>query len=201
MPINPVFRHSFQGIAVLILSACLLLVSSDYNFSQFKHGPFKGILVRSQSPNHTIRTYEFPTSLPRSVAQQSSRQYFSGNHPSTFVKRDPASEEDFERAKEHGDVAYNEIQAAFSGCETNAQEFAPEALNNGWSRKRDQNDFLEEAWADTFQDLLKPEGDKVPTKERVFNVRVVQDKAFTNKQGEQVDVCSFRQSHFERYMH
>ncbi len=197
MPINPVFRHSFQGIVVLLLSACLLLVSTDHSFFQLENGPLKGILVRSQLPDHTVPTYDFPTSLPRSVTQQSSRQYFNRNDPSTVVKRDPASEEDFQRAKEHGDVAYDEIQAAFSGCESKAQEFPPKTLNNGWTRKRDQNDPLEQVWADAFQDLLKPEGDKIPTKERVFNIRVNQDKPFTNKQGEHVNVCSFSQAYSE----
>ncbi|KAL8895341.1 MAG: hypothetical protein Q9207_008209, partial [Kuettlingeria erythrocarpa] len=127
-------------------------------------------------------------------------KYSNANVLSTLVKRDPASEEEFERAKEHGDVAYNEIQAAFSGCDSNAQEFAPEALNNGWTRKRDQNDPLEKVWADAFQDLIKPEGDKIPTKERVFNVRVNQDKPFTNKQGEQVDEFSPSARYYQYYV-
>ncbi|KAL8748722.1 MAG: hypothetical protein Q9184_007129 [Pyrenodesmia sp. 2 TL-2023] len=185
MSITPAPRRTLQGFAVLLVFAFLLLSSSDRGLFQSNGGSLDDILVRRQSSDGTVRASNVSTSLPKRVSHQLGGPYFDGTNSSSLVKRAPASEEDFQRAKEHGDTAYNQIQAAFSGCDTNAQEFPLEALDNGWTRRRDQNDFLEEVWEDVFQDLLKPEGDKRPTKERVFLVRVNQDKSFTNRQGEQ----------------
>ncbi|KAL8926905.1 MAG: hypothetical protein Q9208_002714 [Pyrenodesmia sp. 3 TL-2023] len=187
MSIIAASRHSFQAFAIIFFSAFLLLISSDRGLSQSKYGSLKDVIVRSQSSDDTIRAANVLTGFRTNVTQQLGGH---GTNSSSLAKRAPASEADFQRAKEHGDIAYDQIQAAFSGCETNAQEFPLEALNNGWTRRRDQNDPLEEVWFDVFTDLIKPKEDKIPTNERVFNVRVHQDKPFTNSQGEQVNEAS-----------
>ncbi|KAL8643708.1 MAG: hypothetical protein Q9226_008170 [Calogaya cf. arnoldii] len=80
------------------------------------------------------------------------------------VKR--AGKEDFDAAKKQGDIAYNEMQAAFDGvCAREVRDFDPSAFENGWTRKQDSKSLPDQVY---------------------FYVNLVHDKDFTNSQGQPV---------------
>ncbi|KAI4256996.1 MAG: hypothetical protein L6R42_005908, partial [Xanthoria sp. 1 TBL-2021] len=99
------------------------------------------------------------------------------------VKR--AGKEDFDAAKKQGDIAYNEMQAAFDGvCAREVRDFDPSAFENGWTRKQDSKSLPDQVWQDVIKKVAG-EG-KAPTTETSFYVNLVHDKDFTNSQGQPV---------------
>ncbi|KAL8860948.1 MAG: hypothetical protein Q9178_002703 [Gyalolechia marmorata] len=99
----------------------------------------------------------------------------------TLVKRDAAS--DYDKALCTGRAMWDKITAAFDGQGDTAQIFPISALRNGWSKK-DEPQTLDPEWRQYFDTKLGP--DKVPSRDDVRYVTLVQDEAFYNSEGEDV---------------
>ncbi|KAL8732783.1 MAG: hypothetical protein Q9166_002565 [cf. Caloplaca sp. 2 TL-2023] len=128
---------------------------------------------------------------PQSPRRRSERT----DHVKYHVKR--ASVDDFNHNKDQGDTAYNQMEAAFEGCETPVQDFNSAAIDNGWRRAKDSKYPPERTWQHAFETLVGK--DKVPTQETSFYVQLHQDKDFTNKQGQVVKVVPNR-AVYEQYL-
>ena len=105
------------------------------------------------------------------------------NDSDTLVKRDATS--DYDKALCTGRAMWAKITAAFDGQGDTAQSFPILALGNGWTKK-DEPQTLDSKWRQYFDIKLGP--DKVPSRDDVRYVTLVQDEAFYNSEGEDVAV-------------
>lgn len=169
--------RSLQGFVVLFVSASLLLVSAYYGGFGPKNGSLKDTLVSRQffiaKPSALNVSDSHTKSIGLQFGRRGSKLNFSSSlvdplQRRTHVKR-AASEAEFQFYKRHGQVAYDEIQAALSGCGRSVQDFQPAAFANGWSR-RDDKRLYDPNWEDVFAELLGE--DKIPTEEQFFYVEV-----------------------------
>ncbi|KAL8939357.1 MAG: hypothetical protein Q9216_003396 [Gyalolechia sp. 2 TL-2023] len=84
--------------------------------------------------------------------------------PNQLVKR--AWTRTFNDAKNRGNRALNDIQAAFGGCARNVPNFAPAQLRNGWTRQKDTMASPGKIW----EQALKEVTGTAPTNEMSHHV-------------------------------
>lgn len=104
-------------------------------------------------------------------------------HRRKLKRADGLGDDDFYFYKDKGDVAYNEIEAALTGCARNVRDYEPSAFQNGWTRVSDIKEPLSPTWARVLRDLGSP-----ATQDTTFYVEMKHDKDFTNNQGQPVAV-------------
>ncbi|KAL8819195.1 MAG: hypothetical protein Q9223_002324 [Gallowayella weberi] len=86
-------------------------------------------------------------------------------------KKAEDSKKKAEDSKKKGDIAYDQIMAAFDGCERNVRDFQPADFDNGYTRTQNKS-------------LPAIPGAVTPTKETSFFIEYKWDKDFINNQGQ-----------------
>lgn len=87
----------------------------------------------------------------------------------------------YNAAKDNGQAALDSIQGALNGCRSYTQNFTKGALSNGWTRKDVKEKGYSHSWDVILGDLVGR--NKMPTKQQVSYIGIVQNKSFTNRQG------------------
>lgn len=135
--------------------------------------------LEPQSPHSRSKRNDHMKQHTKSQPQKSTEHH---------VKR--GEKDDFDAAKKQGDIAYDEMQAAFDGvCTKEVRDWDPSAFENGWNRRKDLNALPGKEWLDVLEQV-----GKAPTTETSFYVDMVHNKDFTNSEGQPVQVCMLEMS-------
>lgn len=189
MPATLGSRRSLQGFLALLVSAVLLLIATYHDFTELPQQSSQDILISHESTIEESQISDETAHRARHGTLNLGDLAGNANTSSRLVKR--IEEADFQRYKDHGDTALAAIERSvvhnvLYGCEPPIQDFDPEALANGWSRK-DSNAVPPEVWEETFGQILGE--NRKPTVEQSFVVELTQNKPFTNAVGQHVEVC------------
>ncbi|KAL9002735.1 MAG: hypothetical protein Q9188_004354 [Gyalolechia gomerana] len=187
MPATLGSRRSLQDFVALLVSAVLSLIATYHDFTELQQQSSQGILISHESTIEESQISDETAHRARHGTLNLGDLAGNANSSSRLVKR--IEEANFQRYKDPGDTALAAIERSvvhnvLYGCEPPIQDFDPEALANGWSRK-DSNAVSPEVWEETFGQILGE--NRKPTVGQSFVVELTQNKPFTNAVGQHVE--------------
>lgn len=179
MPSTPASCRSQTSFILFIVLVSLLSLSIHRTYLGLDHRLLEQPLKRRQTVSPAARL-DVTTSDAIDISPLNSLQNLNTNF-SYYQGKRACGKDDFWRFKHYGDVVYENIQAAFSGCDKLVREFEVADVANGWTAKGDASNTINPHWAGVF-------GPGIPPKEQVSWVLLKQDQPFTNNEGTKVEV-------------